>query len=234
MEEHVHLRLRERRGRSPARQIRDAWLELDLGDWIAAWRLFLKQGQLVAGELRLNPKELPYKEPGSWSAERIGSDALVPEGGITARLLRQVKLSEALAARPDLRRKAVEFLGGKPTSRAETDGETLQEDVPRRPGRGGRDVVFLARVAARYVGLCEDGSIKPIEDLRTWLDGQGQKFPEPTVRGFLHQARQRGLLTRPQKGTAGGQLTEVAEAILFEAREAQMKHWPPKKRRGSA
>jgi hypothetical protein len=73
-------------------------------------------------------------------------------------------------------------------------------------------------VAAKYVELVRSGSHRPVSDLTVAMARNGGRFKEASVRGFLNEARERGLLTAPgRKGQAGGELTERAEELLLEA-----------------
>ena len=78
----------------------------------------------------------------------------------------------------------------------------------RRPGRSGRPDVFYARLAAEYVELLATSST-PTKDL-----AERHHYSATSMRDYLNQARSRGLLTRSQRGRAGGQLTERAGRLL--------------------
>ena len=78
----------------------------------------------------------------------------------------------------------------------------------RRPGRRGRDPVFYAEWAARYVNACRT-SETPLPVL-----ADEYAFGESTIRGFLGEARRRGLLTTAPAGKAGGELTEKGKRLL--------------------
>ena len=79
-----------------------------------------------------------------------------------------------------------------------------------RPGRRGRPDVFYARLASEYVELLRTSST-PTKDL-----SEMHNYSATSMRDFLNQARAHGLLTRPQRGQAGGQLTEDALKLLAE------------------
>jgi hypothetical protein len=172
------------------------WLDLELDDhWRASCRLALQGGKIVIAEVRVRPR----------------GDEL-PEGGITARLLRQVRVGDVLAD-PEL----ALFLKDQP-ARFNFSDELLPRGAVHRPGRGGRDDLFFARVSAKYLDLMGRGSHRPVWDLMDALVRNGGRFTEATVRGFLNEARERGLLTTPaRKGQAGGELTDRAEQLLMEA-----------------
>jgi hypothetical protein len=88
------------------------------------------------------------------------------------------------------------------------DVDLREFDRNQRPGKRGRPDVFYAGVAKRYVELLISSSA-PTKDL---ADELGK--PVTSTRDLLHQARQRGLLTSPSKGLAGGELTEKARELL--------------------
>jgi hypothetical protein len=77
-----------------------------------------------------------------------------------------------------------------------------------RPGRRGRDDIYYARLAAEYVELLTTSST-PTKDL-----AEKHHYSATVMRDYLNQARSRGLLTRPERGRAGGQLTEKARDLL--------------------
>ncbi len=83
----------------------------------------------------------------------------------------------------------------------------------RRPGRQGRGDLYYAQIASQYVELLGTKVKQPTVIMAERL------YVSPTsVRGCLHKARQRGLLTNSPPGKAGGHLTEKAEEILNGAR----------------
>ena len=85
----------------------------------------------------------------------------------------------------------------------------LRRDFNRtpRPGRRGRPEKFYAEVAATYAAHLRDPT--PLKSTAAKLG-----IPEKTVRHFLAQARDRGLLTKAPRGRAGGQLTEKGRKLL--------------------
>lgn len=206
------------------------WLEVALDpDWTAAYLLDRRGGLLEIIELRVFPSEPDRPKPGRWSGRL--SDA-VPAGGITARVLRKVRVSTDLASVTAIANEVRQMQGDEAVWRR-FGGQypELAEDQPRRPGRRGRSDVFLVRVAARYLGLIEDRVPNPVPVLTAELKAKGTDFPEATVRGFLHEARRRDLLSRSPKGKAGGDLTAKGEDLLITAALARTKKWPgPKKK----
>jgi hypothetical protein len=80
-----------------------------------------------------------------------------------------------------------------------------------RPGREGRKDWEYALWASRYVSACEQDPARPIALLVKRFSGH----KESMLRAILYKARRRGLLTdAPQKGRAGGTLTNKAVHLL--------------------
>jgi hypothetical protein len=78
----------------------------------------------------------------------------------------------------------------------------------RRPGRVGRPDIFYARLANRYLQLVETTS-SPTKSLAAEIHES-----QPTTRDLIHEARRRRLLTKTERGRAGGRLTEKAKRLL--------------------
>jgi hypothetical protein len=196
----------------------DGWLEAPLGDgWIAAYRLVLQDGHPVLGELRIFPDDPRQRNarklPGRWRGELDGVTARVPRGGLSARLLRQVRpgfhvrhltafLDQLHRTRPEL------FTPGRGLA---SIGFTRpgQRTGPRR-GRPSRPAIFYARLAAAYVASIERGSLHPVRDLARRF-----RLQPSQARDAVHQARRRGFLTGSGKqGALGGALTDQARQLL--------------------
>lgn len=188
----------------------ETWLEVPVGDdWVAAYRIVPDEDRRpVVAELRVFPNEPGRRRPGRWSAERLGDQSPVPGHGLTARLLRQVKVTEHVdRLMPQIleaTRKKVP--GGRVAERMAEHG--LADDRPRFRGRG-RDDAYLALLASQYVQLLDQGSRSPVQALASQL---GQNPAE--VRDLIHEARVRKLLTDAPKGRAGGQLTPRAMTLI--------------------
>jgi hypothetical protein len=89
---------------------------------------------------------------------------------------------------------------------------TLQKPYPGRPGR---DDLFYAQWAERYVEALDVAPDKPIKHL---VDVGDEVVTGDEVRARLRRARERGLLTSPaRKGVPGGELTDKAKRVLHEA-----------------
>ena len=192
-------------------------------NWDAYVRFVAENGHPVIAELRVLPTLMdqprdawiiPTLEAGDqpprgdWLQEP-------PEGGLTARTLRKGlhlgRASELAYEQIDTWLRQEQRMARPRPSKFTRDAI----DVPRRPGSKGRDDLYYAVVASAYVHALEQGSAKPVVTAAQALSKHYRGTYEPAyVRDLLHVARQRGLLTRPPRGRAGGQLTEKAHAVL--------------------
>lgn len=174
-------------------QVRGGPVEVELvGELADGWRVRARVssagGQLLIRELVV---------------DSLAANAPVPAGGVTARLLRRVKVGELLdEARSCLREsmpQGVRVSGALRGLRHAADG------VGDR-GHGDR---FYAERAASYVQVVADGSRSPVADLAArW------HCSVATARDHIYKARERGLLTAPPPGRAGGELTDCARVLL--------------------
>lgn len=193
--------------------------------WDSYVRFTAEDGHPVITELRILPTLMdqplngiiPTFDGGDWRPDAPdGGDWRpdAPEGGLTSRALRRVHLGRALElAYEQLER----WLDRDQRSGRPMPSKFTREAVsaPRRPGSKGRDDRFYVAVASLYVEALERGSRRPVVDAAQELSAKRRGVFEPAyVRDVLHVARQRGLLSRPPKGRAGGQLTDKARALL--------------------
>ena len=181
-------------------------------DWMVSYRVVPQDGQLVVAEIRI--------EPGAYTEDELEGRTKppVPPGGLVAREVRgAIRTGEALDAARDKLRRLYDH-AERPAPPNAAFEFTLPEgfaftrevvDAPPRVGRSGRPDSFYAQYAAAYVDAIANGSKSPVKDVAVQLNEQ----PE-YVRDVLHNARRRGLLTRPPKGRSGGQLTDKARAVL--------------------
>lgn len=98
-------------------------------------------------------------------------------------------------------------------STARIIGEAWRHEV-HRPGRRGRDPVFYAEWARRYVEACELAPQSPIKHLVEVERSAGRHATEAQIKAYLNRARARDLLTASDRGQAGGALTKTAERLL--------------------
>ena len=197
------------------------WLDVPIdADWLATSRLVVQEGQLVVGELRVIPRERENPVPGRWSAEVVGVRAQVPPGGLSARTVRRVHLSDHLAHGQEVLAWVMEQHGGAGGG----GGRLLRqfgilppdEDRPRPVRRAGKSDRFYARLAAAYAELVSSGGRHPIKTL-----AQRRRVESATIRNWIREARVRGLLTRGVRGRATGDLTPGARRILEEGRSTR-------------
>lgn len=211
----------ERRGPvdpDSSKLVEELWVERSLGDgWLAAFRLIPQDGQPVVAELRIFPEEEnPKRKRGQWSAHMLGLDAIAPRGGLTARVIRRVRLEDVQSAFSEVIANLVQRFGSE-TPLPPLDPflsririEEIARLANQRPGPAGRDDTFYAAVAANYLARIRAGSKQPLKELSTELSR-----PTSHVRQLLATARDRGLLTRAVQGRAGGELTEAGRSALI-------------------
>ena len=219
-------------------EITERWEEFPLGDrWIAACRIRAQDGQPVVAELRVFPSE-PSRPVcgGRWSAEVRGDQAEVPPGGLTARLLREVRIGE------HVRHFTKSLQGSLQTWRSPpiASGQPAPWGWPperggfvppavrniHRLGRKGRPDLFYAKLARQYVTRLRSGSARPVKEIAT-----AQSLPQERVRDMIHEARKRGLLTRFEQGRPGGELTERCNEVLDLLRKDKKRLKPTREKR---
>ena len=195
----------------------ESWVEALIGsEWMAAYRLVAQEGLPVIAEFRLFPAEDHRHRPkGHWSAEVLGARAKVPPGGITARLVRQARVGEHQRFAGEFLRYVYQRLGEGPFA----PGAPLERRRFHPPTKGKAGVssrrsrkpdFFYVRIASTYAAEVEKGSRSPIVDTAKRLH-----INEPSrVRDWIHEARQRGLLSSAQWGKRGGELTHRGWEIL--------------------
>lgn len=168
--------------------------------------VFLQEGdQLVMAELKVFPGPGPRtdrraarRKPGEWSGRH---DALepMPDGGVSARLLRCIRLT-------DLQQLVLSSLPEGASMDGPMPGGTARVG---RPGSAGRPDRQYAEWAFRYAKKLAEGSRSPIKDLAA----EHGRSPGQ-VRDLIHDARVRGLLSKERQGRAAGSLTPKAIRLL--------------------
>ena len=194
------------------------WLEVPIdSEWLSASRLVVEDGQLVVSEIRIFPRESGgHRVPGRWSADVLGTRATVPRGGLTARTVRSVRLSEHATHT----RKVLAWLQRTYGDQLFQNGRSLGEmglrppdRVRPRPSRNtGKPDAFYATLAGEYSEMVSRGERQPIRAL-----AEQQDVRPATLRDWIHEARVRGLLTKGTRGRASGQLTPLAHRVLKRA-----------------
>lgn len=135
--------------------------------------------------------------------------------GISARLLRQIRVNDILGpARDEFTRLASEpdWLEAAPYWWG------YIRERPR-PGRRGHPDQVYASTALAYVRAVSRGSAHPVADV-----AHSMRMSRDRVRDLLHEARRRGLLTTSGRGRAGGSLTPRCARILNDARMEAGEH----------
>jgi hypothetical protein len=123
---------------------------------------------------------------------------------ITARFLKSIRFGDLL----EPARQGLAELASDPLWAEAASMWGFLREQPR-PGRAGHPDKVYALVALRYVRALERGSARPVADV-----AKAMGLSRSRVRDLLHEARRRGLLTRPPRGRAGGEMTELGWAAL--------------------
>lgn len=183
------------------------FVDVGVGDgWICRYRIQWRRGRAVLAGIE------------------VRRDGPLPPAGLTARQLRQVRLTTPWDLVPDLEDRAAAAAGIEKPQRSRFGLDALDPKTePLRPGRGGRSDLFLAKIAARYSGLVSDRHPRPFRQLTDELRERGFEFQEATVRGFIDAARKRRLLTAPTRsGVSEGDITPKALRLLEDDAELQL------------
>ena len=201
---------------------RSVWVEIPTaGRWMIAFRLVNQQGQPVIGEVRVFPDEPGKRPAGRWSGE-YGVTARVPPGGVTARVLRTIRIETFKTLLRTIVRKWGKALG-------DYDLGFTAAPSPVTRGRKGRPDIVLARMAAVYAASYLAG--------RPTIPAVARRFrlSPSKARDAVYRARVRGFLSPATKqGKGGGLLTPLAQEILMNqrARRTQKRTRTRKKKGG--
>lgn len=142
-------------------EVGDVWIEEDVGDWRAAYRLGLDvRGRVVVSEFRLFPGALAVA-PGQWDGEWLGAAAAgVPAGGVRGRTIRACRVGQRLSAAVNIEPEAIRELvtkGFLVMGKVLTPVEEEQAASGRRRDVGRPAVItrrHYQQFAARYRELC--------------------------------------------------------------------------------
>jgi transposase-like protein len=193
------------------------WLEVPIDDtWMTASRLAVQDGRVVIAEIRVFPLESrgsAVPPAGIWSAEVLGARAPVPPKGLSARTLRNIRLGEHPRHVADVLDWVTQQQQAAPAHVAKFFGLGAVTQKPQaikstRP-RSGRPDAFYAAVAARYLRAIKRNSKRPGVDVARQMKVEPSK-----IRDWLHQARERKLLSPSSHGKRGGQLTRAGAALV--------------------
>ena len=163
--------------------------DLDNG-WTVRERMAMQGGRRVVSELSIVP-----------------TSGTVPAGGITARLLRRVKVGQFARG---LQQAITKYFGADAADQLfDNQGWSSGKRARRRPQHRRVDDRYYAELARDYVTLWQQGDRKPTNTLARLRDVR----PEH-IRSHIHLARANGFLSETTRGTAGGSLTRKAEREL--------------------
>ena len=167
--------------------------------------VFVPEGeQLVMAELKVFPgpraegRRAARRKPGEWSQRPEALEGL-PPGGVSARLLRCIRLTDLLQV-------VASALPDPAAAEPRPSGGSSRVGRPGTPGRPDR---YYAEWAFRYAKKLAEGSRSPIKDLAA----EHGRNPGQ-VRDLIHDARVRGLLSKERQGRAAGSLTPKAIQLL--------------------
>src|SRR5215472_13837215 len=188
------------------------------GRWRAAFRVAVREGQVVVAEVRAfpDPADAEAGRSGEWGHEL----AAVPVQGLDARTVKQIRLgripawvlatlsSDAQNPNPHWRK-----ISGVMNQFMLPGAETVTAR-PRPRRATGRDDRFYAALAAEYTTVIASGERHPVKALAA------RRGESPAhIRDWLHEARVRGLLSpAAQVGVPGGLLLPAAVALLRKRR----------------
>jgi hypothetical protein len=186
----------------------------DDSPWEVSVHLEVVGGRLVVTDLRVSQRRFRRR------------NAPPPEGGITSRILRSVRVAELVEEARAAGRRQSKPAGGSralrgadPVAQLLDAHERAMAQIGKSKGgvtgrRRHRDEEYLAWAAA-YVACLADGSTTPIAEL-----ARKYGVSRDTVRDRIHVARTRKLLTDvPEGARIGGELTDKARAMLAEPQE---------------
>jgi hypothetical protein len=194
----------------------EAWFEVDLdAHWRAAYRVLQQAGRPVIGEVRVFPIEQDNegRQPGEWSGAFVGLHAQVPAGGITARLLRRVRLGDASGSHfVDGLKEWERFLEHVPGAKRFFTSQGFRSTRPtrRRGGRRGWSLDDLLAASVFYVEIGKSSPHPVAELAKQW------KLKRTQARDLLQTARLKGLLTGGRQGRTSRTLTDHAKQLLLE------------------
>jgi hypothetical protein len=196
----------------------EAWIEIAVSnEWMAAYRLLPgPHGEPVVSELRIFPLEaVTGRPPGRWTGTALGLDARFPPGGISAEVVRQVRVAEHWRIGPEFARWMSSISRGLAMQPVQSFQRT--SDSTRLGKKRGRPPIrsdqFFAVLAKEYAERIAKGSRTPTADI-----ARRRRFPQSRVRDLLNEARRRGLLSTPGQGKFGGTLSPRALALLRESK----------------
>jgi hypothetical protein len=199
------------------------------GRWLVAAAVAVREGHIRVGELRIFPAErepgggaLPAAQrtafkPGQWSR----NVEHVPSRGLERRTLREIPMGRfpAHASKRIAERQKIPGADGELAlgmlGYMLHGVENLQRPRPRR--NVGRDDAFYAALASEYLAAVAEGMRGPVKRLAA-----RRRQTPARMRDMVHEARDRGLLSRGEPGRPGGHLLPAAIKILRPAQSSNV------------
>ena len=193
----------------------DLWVCVPLPPaWRAEYRLAIQDQHLVVAELRVFPCA-PDAPNETWAGDLTGLHSRVPPGGLSATILKRVRIGADIAAGRHILRWLDSQARQKGQQSAVVEGlrtKSLADFGRPKPqagspesGRRGLPRSVYVKVARAYQQAIAAGSRRPVVDTAAALVGRKatrQELAQTSQRIF--RARRLGLLTRTSQGRAGG------------------------------
>lgn len=200
----------------PARSV--FYIEVPDDQWTAVYGLTIKDGAITVAEMRIHPTDTPgmyVTDPGEWSR----NEAEIPKGGLTTSILRRFHVPDVWRHMPEIMSRLNEELGKDrflTLFRSRGIPKEVIEALSPSSTTGGEPnsrLVLLARIAKAYTDELAQGNLHYASPL-----AQRFNYSKATIRTYVSQARKEGLLTTPPaRRQPGGELTELADALLAQA-----------------
>ena len=170
-------------------EVANLWATVEIEGWRLAYRAGLSGRKVVISEIRIYPAE-SRQSPGRWSGEELGVFAPMPAGaGITARLLRRIRVGAHAAAVRQFDPAAVAEIAQRgyalPTAKP----------APKSPGRNGPGrpplpPEYYERLAERYSDICRSGRGRDVNQTIARERGCSASM----IKSAIARCRTRGLL----------------------------------------
>lgn len=198
-------------------------LETELGNgWMVIEHFEMQEGRRIVGQLTICPAPPPMSDADGRPVARDGrnpgerpSDGTVPHGGITARLLRTIRVGKHVEdVIEDYRTWIGRAFGEETLQRFDKQVPRVARTRSRRRPKTNRTTdTFYAELARDYVQALKDFGKRPTSALARLRRESLSK-----VRSQIHLARVNGFLSDTTRGAPGGQLTDRAEKVLAQTR----------------
>lgn len=187
-------------------------LETEIGGgWMVIEQFNVGAGRQVVEMLTICPAPVADKPGVARLGRAVGEppvDAPIPKGGITARLLRTIKVGRLSEPLDDYKQWLAGYFGGAALKK-------FEKLLGKREGQRPSDLYYAA-LANDYVNFWKAGVKAPIGELAKLLDATPEK-----IRSDVHRARANGFLTDAKKvGAKGGALTAKSSKLLAVAEES--------------